>query len=119
IPIVEVDEYEKDYTIDNVASELLGDVTVWLNDSHALKSLSQEYVELENLKSDQVKQTERLEAIEKLEKEILDRLTAAHSASSAIALHPSGFSKPDVPASLPIATNPEKQVKKRYKKTQL
>ncbi|PON81800.1 hypothetical protein TorRG33x02_224110, partial [Trema orientale] len=43
IPMVEVDEYEKDHTIENVASKFLGDVTVWSNDSHALKSCELTY----------------------------------------------------------------------------
>ncbi|PON49065.1 hypothetical protein TorRG33x02_318660 [Trema orientale] len=255
IPMVELDEYEKEYAIDTVASELLGDVTVWPDDSHALKSceltykysglhkiaqhnwwptahqptvaknfacflfdvgigfqvnlphiifhviydlrggrkknqklpfpnliygilqqqhplmlqndffspvlptvsyrlkgkevveppvattvkskkkttaakksspvatpsgvVSQESMELENLNADQVKQSERLEAIEKVQKEILDRLTAAFAAPSVVAPHPSGSSQPEVPASPSVATSPEKQAKKRYKKTQL
>ncbi|PON35570.1 hypothetical protein PanWU01x14_335190, partial [Parasponia andersonii] len=42
-PRVEVDEFEKDHTIENVVSKLLGDVTVWTNDSHALKSYELTY----------------------------------------------------------------------------
>ncbi|PON68514.1 hypothetical protein PanWU01x14_094850, partial [Parasponia andersonii] len=70
--------------------------------------VSQESMELENLKADQVKQTERLEAIEKVQKEILDQLMAAFAAPSAVAPHPSGSSQPEVPASPFVATSPEK-----------
>ncbi|PON35069.1 hypothetical protein PanWU01x14_339140, partial [Parasponia andersonii] len=49
-------------------------------------------MEVENLNADQVKHTEQLEAIEKVKKKIIDRLTAAFATLSTVAPHPFGSS---------------------------
>ncbi|PON40218.1 hypothetical protein PanWU01x14_299100, partial [Parasponia andersonii] len=61
----------------------------------------QESMDLENLKVDQVKQTERLKAIEKVQKKILDKLIGSFPAPSPIASHPSEPSQPEALASPP------------------
>ncbi|PON60485.1 hypothetical protein PanWU01x14_152820, partial [Parasponia andersonii] len=72
---------------------------------------------LKNLKADQVKQTERMKTIKNVQKEILDRLIAAFVDPIDAAIHPSRSSQLDIPISPLVATSPQKEAKKCYKKT--